>query len=320
MEKQKNEIRQIYIYNVIASILPVALAFFLLLFIMLHYSVLDYVTCYKVKSIEEMNFLKENQLFNIQLTMEEIKYTGYDYYEDGKLKGAYYYGFLDDSCVFFLIETDEPEETLSDYTVKGKMLANNPSLETVLNQFALDTGLSYDTMAEFSYPLLVSEIDYPLVFNVSIRVLVVIPFLAVLVYIGFWINRLLYPEKSGEAKKLLAYGDPVEVMNGLNEQIKSNLVFKTKGCYITEEYMISYNLWKIDVIRIQDIQFISKHIGNPVKGLPSDFIAYKITMSNKESMFYERKFFNQKTADEIMETIISLCPNLKDSQIDEWLS
>ena len=180
----------------------------------------------------------------------------------------------------------------------------------MLSKFAVDTNLDYDDMLDLAYPRLISEIDYPYVYNIIVYVVIVLPMVVAVFIFCSSILFVFSPGKHPNGKQLLAFGtDKEAIIHEINSQIRHQLVMKTKHTLITKEYMIVKSLFVTDIIKIDYIQYISKHVNrkNIFTGRKK---IYKLTMSNPEKMFYEHNFVNQLEVDKIVKELHILAQHL----------
>lgn len=319
IEETKKPFNLMIVINTLVLLIPLVIYVSIMIIVLNIYPIVEGITCYEVENLNDMDSLHEEGYSNIEFETNELVYTGYNYYLDGDLAGAYYYGFVDNRCLFVLVKTKNIETKLSRYVVKGKLMEENPSYEHMKTQFAKDLDMDYEALNDFTYAYFVSEIDYPYVHNLLIYLFVFAPMFFAFICIIACLIYIRHPYLHPVCNKLLAFGENKEdIVLELNSQIKFRKVFSNKRCIITDEYLIMYGLVSTNVIRIDYIEYISKHVDRFSPKLLKNHPKYRLTMSNPDKMYYEKVFYNSKDVDDIMEILIKLCPNLDDSFIDEW--
>lgn len=291
--------------NTIVMLIPAIIIFAVIFGITRRYPVIYQMTCHKVDTIEEMQEWYNQSCYNVQLEVEQLKYTGYDYYEDGKQTGAYYYTFMEGQCIFFLMETKSPEAVLENITVQGKLLRDSAGLDAMKNEFSKELGLNYDSFISFVYPLMLSEVDYPYLEIFLLWLLIIIPYIAATSIIVLSIIWTIQPYRHPSAKQLSDFGDRKLVYEEIRSQFKNRLLQHNYNYYMTEEYLIISNWIRTDFIRIDYIRYISRHVIMKMNGRKQ---VYRLTMSNPEKMFYENDFDSEACADEIMVALIQRNP------------
>lgn len=293
--------------NTIAIFIPAVIVFIVLLGITTRYPILTQMACHDAESIEEVQNWQEQECSNVRISIPQMKYTGYDYYEDGKQTGAYYYSFFEEQCVFFLIKTKEPEPVLENQVVKGKVLDDSASLDAMKHEFAKELGLEYEAFNAFVNPLLISEVDYPYLETALLLLAIIVPYIVTGLIILCSIFWILQPYRHPSVRQLSEFGDRRLVYEEICSQMKNRLVQHNFHYYVTEEYLVISNLYTTDFIRIDYIRYISRHIIQKKKKQ-----VYRLTMSNPEKMFYEKDFDSEICAEEIMAALIRLNPQIDD--------
>ena len=296
--------------NTVAMLIPAVIVFAIMACIILKYPILYHNTCHTVESLKDMKSWYEKRCYIVRYNDLELKYTGYDYYENDKRLGAYYYTFIDDECLFVLVKTRNPEPVLKNKSICGRMMSDSAHLGAMIEMFITDTGLDKEAFSTIAYPIMISEIDYPLRKMLLIWAFIIAPFVisfSLIVMAFIWIIR---PFTHPSTKKLAEIGDRFLVYQELNSQLQREDVVHNYHYYFTENYLILNNLFTTDFVRIDFIRYISKHI--IMRGKRQ---VYRITMSNPEKMFFEKDFRLERCADEIMEELIKRNPHIDDRTV-----
>lgn len=311
MRKLKR-VNYLFFLNTIAYFIPALLSLIIIFLITLNKPILSQNFCHDVNSIEEMQGSANYGRYNIRITTQQLVYTGYDYYENDRRVGAYYYTLLGDKNVFFLLKTKNPKPIVDHYSVKGKMISNSPTMEYMMNQYTDELGIEYKTLTDLTFPYVISEVDYPYFYNIAMVLLVIVPYgMAgwVILCCATWIMN---PSRHPNAKQLSAFGDKKYVLQELNAQCKNQMVYHSKNCDITKEYLIIFSIFRTDIIRMDYIQYLSKHAIAKKRLIPQHRTIYRITMSNPEKMFYDHDFYSEEELDEVIKIIMQLYPNIND--------
>lgn len=303
---KKERLNLLLLKNTIVMLIPSVIVFGIIFTVLRQYPVVYQMTCHRVDTIAEMYEWYQKDCYNVRFQIPQMKYTGYDYYEDGKRTGAYYYTFVENECMFFLMKTKEPEPVLEEVVVQGRLLTDSISLVAMKNEFAKELGLDYDSFEAFAYPLLLSEIDYPYLENFLIWLGLVLPFIVSIMVILLSVVWTIIPDQHPSIRKLSEFGDRKLVYQEVKSQCKNRLVQHNANYYVTDEYLIISNPATIDFVRIDYIRYISGHVVAKRNGRQF----YRLTMSNPEKMFYERDFRSEACADEIMSVLMRLNPQI----------
>lgn len=311
-EKRIPKLSWLLLKNTIALLIPAVIIFGVVLTVTIKYPFLYRNTCHTVDSLEEIQEWYERHCYNVQYTVSQLKYTGYDYYENEKQIGAYYYTFVDDQCLFVLIKTKNPEVVIETKNVRGKILHDSAHLEAMIDAFVTDTGLEKESFFSIVYPIMLSEVDYPFLETLLVWLLIIVPYIVSIVTIFLSIMWMVRPYMHPSTKVFSDFGDRQLVYQEINSQMKWENVIHRYHYYFTKEYLIISNWFSTDFVRIDFIRYISKHVVKTGNGKRQ---IYRLTMSNPEKMFYEKDFKVEACADEIMEELIQRNPHIDNRTI-----
>ncbi len=304
----RNKIFQnLLLKNTVAITIPAIVVFLILIFVFSRYPVMSQVKCHDLNKVENLTEklaeLEAADTTNIKYTAENLYYTGFNYYIDGKIEGAYYYMMNDNDMIFFLIKTKNPAMRIDSITVKGKIVKDYVSTEHILSRLAEGTGLDNKKIFEYSSGYLISEPDYPYALITMVYVFFYAPIVVCVLIFAYtilvWINPLMH----GQTRQLAAYGEPGSIIEELNLQLKKKLVYKKNNIYITEDYMVVSYLTKTDVIRLDYIKYLSKNLVEKEHSGRKKETVYRLTMSNPEKMFYEVDFTSEALIDDVVRYI-----------------
>lgn len=306
-EKRMPKLSVLLLKNTIAVLIPAVIIFGIVLAVTIKYPILYRNTCHTVSSLEEIKEQYGQHCYNVQYTVSELKYTGYDYYESERRIGAYYYTFIGDRCLFVLVKTKEPEPVIESRHIRGRILHDSAHLEAMIDEFVTDTGLEKEAFMSIVYPLMLSEVDYPLLETMLMWLLIIVPYIVSVVTIFLCIAWIARPYKHPSTRVFSDFGDRQLVYQEIKSQMKWENVIHKYNYYFTSEYLILSGWFKTDFVRIDFIRYISKHVISSANGKRQ---IYRLTMSNPEKMFFEKDFNLEACADEIMEELIKRNPNI----------
>lgn len=292
--------------NILAVAVPAIVVFVVLAFMFLRYPLFEQI---KKQSLgdavdinETMEMLYNNQTTNVSCKLDDVRYTGLDYYVDGKLKGAYYYKITDTSLVLILVKTDKPSPVVS-RTLKGRIIKDAISSNYIVNQISEQLEIPSDILKDYGCEYIISEPEYPHAFIAMVYIIFLTPIVICFFILGYTIFVWLNPENYSQCKQLANYGEPKAVIEELDNQLKNSLVYKSTNIYITSEYMVVSYFTRTDVIRLDMIKYLSKNIVE-IKGLGSSFReVFRLTMSKPDTFFYEVDFEDEELVDIVIKYI-----------------
>lgn len=313
MEEQSKKIPKLnwlLFRNTIAILIPAMIVFGIISAVFLNYPILQRNATHVVSSFDEMNDWFRKQCYIVRYSELELKYTGYDYYENDKRIGAYYYSFVGDECFFVLVKTKKPEAVLHNKSVCGRMMSESAHLSAMLDSFIVESGLDKEAFYSVMYPIMISEIDYPLKEIVLMWGLLIVPYVISVMIMVLSLIWMIRPFTHPSTKILGEIGNRRLVYEEVSSQLQREGIVHNYHYYFTDDYLILNNLFTTNFIRIDFIRYISKHI---IKNGRKQ--VYRVTMSNPEKMFFEKDFQLELCADEIMAELISRNPHIDDRTV-----
>ncbi|MDE6025273.1 MAG: hypothetical protein K2G45_07465 [Lachnospiraceae bacterium] len=292
--------------NTFAVAIPALAVFIVLVFMFLKYPILERISNQNIDNAvnlnETLSTLYKNHTSNVTYNVKELKYTGLDYYVDGKMKGAYYYYMTDSNLVFFLMRTDKPESSITK-KVKGTIVRDNVSTDYIVNQLSMEAGFSDELLKNYQCEYIISELDYPYLFIFMVYLLFLTPIIVCAIILGYtmcvWTNPSMHPQ----SRQLSIYGVPKAVIGELDNQLKNSLIYKSGNIYITREYMVVSYLTKTDVVRLDAIKYLSKDVVEKTNGIGRKREVFRLTMASPDKMYYEVDFANENIVNTVIKYI-----------------
>ncbi len=113
-------------------------------------------------SANELRGAYHNNNLYVNTSSDKLYYTGYSEKFLGHTYGYYYYGLLDDECVFYLIspsQSNNASATLEDVNITAKLLASNDRFFNITSALSKDLGWTQQDMQDNVFPYLVSQSD-----------------------------------------------------------------------------------------------------------------------------------------------------------------
>ncbi len=303
----KKKFEKLLLKNTLAIALPAVAVFLILIFMFMHYPLFEQIKCHDINDSKDkevrINQLYEESTTNISVKAENLYYTGFDYYVDNQIKGAYYYSMDESKMMLYLVKTEKPEAFIEKLQLKGKIIKDTVSREHIIYQLATENNLDVDMVEKYFGTYIISQPDYPYSLIGLVYIFFATPIIICVLIIAYallvWVNPVIH----SQSKQLSAYGEPMAIIDELNIQLKSHLVYCKKNIYITADYMIVNYLTRTDVIKLDYIKYLSKNLIRKNTLLEKNKEIYRLTMSNPEKMFYEVDFVNEEFIDDVVNYI-----------------
>ena len=294
--------QRLLIKNTLAIAIPAIAVFVILTFMFARYPLLDQIHCHSISTMTDaditLGLMYAEKTTNVEYEAKNLRYTGFDYYVDGRLTGAYYYTRVADKYLMLLVKTDAPPEKIDEKLIKGRIKRDSLMAEHIITGFALERGMDPKLVEGMAGEYLISEPEYPYAYVIMIYAFFALP---VVIAIGIFIYTLVvfvHPALNSQARQLREYGEPSEVIHELNSEMRHRLVFKKNNIYVTEEYLIVSYLSKTDVIKLDCVQYVSKNELEERKAFGRKI--FRLTLSTPGQLFYEVDFTNETLIDDVI--------------------
>lgn len=300
----RKKFEKIMMRNTLAMMLPIIVFLVVLIFVGVRYSFLHELRSYEIGNVENVEErieqLYEAGTTSIKYVAKDIYYTGFDYFVDGKVKGAYYYNIQEDHLLLYLIKTKNPKMYIEEKTLKGRIIKDTVVTEHIISEFAAGSELAPELFSNFVGTYIISEPDYPYVYAGIVYILAAALIAVCVLIIGYMNYLWQHPQRHPQARQLRAYGKRNQVIETLNRELATDLYYKYHGVYVTANYLIVSYWFHTDVIRLDDVRYLSKNRVETKHGRE----IFRLTLAEPETdLFYELDFKDEPLIDAVVEAI-----------------
>lgn len=305
----KKSFKLLILKNTLAIAIPAIAVFVVLICLLVKFPVFERINDVHISQTDLQETGLEDRLeelyledkTNIEIELNDLYYTGFNYKVDGRLKGAYYYSMSNGKLHMYLIATGEPENYIGQITIKGKLLKDSVASAHILTSLVQSEGIDSKIVEGYASEYIISEVDYPKAYIVLVYLFYAIPIIISIIILIFTGLVWFKPDIHSQSKQLASYGDIKDIIRQINEELNGENVYKKKNIYITQSYMLVNYLTKTDVIKLDLIKYLSKNEVTKSNMLGKKINVFRLTVSNPDTMFYEIDFGNEELCDEVME-------------------
>lgn len=299
--------QRLLLKNTFAVVGPAIAVFVVLSILLLRYPVFESLECQDITGVADYNgrlkYMYEEDTKLVTYDAKNLYYSGYDYYIDGKLKGAYYYSTENGYMSFFVIETTSPESFIEQYTVKGEIINDNISVNHIVGKLATSAGIKEELVENYYSYYVISELDYPAAYISLVYVLCLSPAIVCGLLILYTLMIIVNPAMHSQSEQLTNYGEVRQVIREINDELKRKLLYKRENVYVTHNYMVVSHILKTEVIKLDMVRYMSKNIAEKKLGFGKTTEVYRLTISNPGILFYEVDFEDEEFIDEVVKNI-----------------
>lgn len=198
----------------------------------------------------------------VELTADTLYYTGYDYVENGRVTGSYYYNLYDGTCIFFLLPISQcngQAEILYRTPVKARLQSGGKLLQEMISQLSADLSWTPQGLASVSSRVIINAVDYLLIQNLAFWSVSLIVFVISLLVFLNELSYLLFPMLHPACFRLRRYG-PVREQALRAEKELREIPVLTRGIFtITEHYLIASSSVQLYILPLDKIVWAYKH-------------------------------------------------------------
>lgn len=259
MKKQMitKTIRRIYI----AKLIPAFLFLIFIGYLLYQYPFKDILLPTRLHTVNALlDEDKSNQEF-IEITVPTLYYTGYDDVKNSKRVGSYYYTFIDDTCVFFLLSNKAGRPLgaeLSNITFKAKQMKDTVRVNELQEYLATDLLWTREELSKISSDYLISEPDAFYMQGYFLLAFIILSGSYSIVSIITSVFFIIAPFYSPYCK-FMAPDNKRMALQMADYEHSSNRLFHCDKTTITQNYLIELDTYKAEVIPLEQIIWIFKH-------------------------------------------------------------
>ncbi len=299
--------QRLLLKNTLAVVGPAIAVFVVLSILLLRYPVFSSLECEDITGVADYNgrleFMYEADTKLAIYHAKNLYYSGYDYYIDGELKGAYYYSTDNGYMSFFIIEMRKPQAFIVEYKVKGEIIKDDISVSHIVNKLVSTAGIKEELVENYYSYYVISELDYPRAYISLVYLLCMSPAIACGLLILYVILVIIFPAIHSQSKQLEIYGNVAKEIKEINYELKKNLFYKRENVYVTRNYLVVSYLLKTVVVKLDEVKYMSKNLVEKKVGKKDEETVYRLTISNPGLLFYEIDFTDEDFIDEVVENI-----------------
>ncbi len=286
--------------NSIMIIMPLAIVVFTISLVAFQLSELREYRSFEMHDASSADtFISAGEL-NVTFEASGLKKAGYDYLRDDKKAGEYYYLFEDNHVWLFALK-DIPGRDLTEgkHVLNVRLTVDEPVMNQIVQDYSTELKTDSRNFTGFVDPVIFNEFEYP---ELKIKIIKYVYYAGVVVAaltVLYLIAILSSPAASFQARFLTKYGSRRKIIKELDNELEEKLLYKGENTYITENYLVAAYVTHVDVVRLDDIRYLSKHV-EELKEVFRKKVIYKLTASNVEKLYYEQCFSSEEVLDKII--------------------
>ena len=206
--------------------------------------------------------LYQDGITYVELTADTLYYSGYDYVENGKVTGSYYYNIYDGTCIYFLLSNTQCSgrpETLSNVFIKARLQSGGKLLSELIQQMSADLGWTPQGLSSVSSRILINAVDYLLLKHIIFFAITLLVFAVYMIIFLNMLSYMIFPLLHPSCYHLRRYGSVREQITQAEQELHEIPMLKEGIFTVTEHYLFIFTSIKLHIIPLEEIIWAYKH-------------------------------------------------------------
>lgn len=211
----------------------------------------------------DLGYLYNHKQKYVQVTLQDLYFTGYRKEWLGRTDGYYYYTLRDNDCLIVLLDPDSCQQgisTIDEITITAEILQNAATEDRLLEQLAEDLSWSKTGITQNFSSYMLSEPDCNDLITNLLRwfIILSVVFCSAEIVICLLFNA--FPVLSPPVQRLRGYTRrPGKMLAEAEEELATLPQLATEDMFITEHYFIETSSYGVAIVPIQEIIWIYKY-------------------------------------------------------------
>lgn len=248
-------LRAAYIKKILLPILLAGIAIILVI----RSPIFNYLSPVLVNSETELDDYSGSEILYFSLTVNDLYYSGSDYFHNGKVQGNIYYTLKDGICRFYILPVTNQariEEFIASQQINGKFLYDRHLNQSLSEQMASGLEWTLQGMEETAAGYIVSTVRLvswnDILFYACLALVLIIAVIDFLRSLLFFLFPALSPslQPLGSGKKKLLH------LKEADRQLRKVTDKPLKGIYLTNDYLFYISFAQMKVIPTDSILWL----------------------------------------------------------------
>lgn len=253
-----NSIKSLYRHKLFSPIIYLIL----LTILWIYFPVASILYPYHATSDSSLKKLYQSNQRYIEITLTDLKFTGYTQEMMGSTHGYYYYTMQNGECLIVLLSPRTSEEGLPNIdkvTVRAKIKDSNRAYHELLKNLSEDLDWTSSGITGKTSAYYISEPGFRYGLSIFLLLLFAATGIYSIVTIVFYGIYIRFPWLSPPCQQLARFGNPKELLEQAEEELATLPQLATEDMFITEHFFIEISTDGIAFVPIQEIIWIYKH-------------------------------------------------------------
>lgn len=204
---------------------------------------------------------------NVTVTIETLKYTGYNIMKGEKVVSVYYYDLSSERCMFYKLDMtyDSVEaipKVLNNVTISARFRELDGLTKTMMESFVQSIDWTYDALLSIAFPVIMDEHEYnPNLYYILYGFIIICIFYNVYLA-GINLILVIAPYMHPAYFRIKPYYKDIsyfEMIDCINEEFENSILVMAGSMYITESYFINLGRHEVSVMPLAQVALAYEH-------------------------------------------------------------
>lgn len=263
--------------------------------------------------------LKESTRY-VEVTDITLYYTGYCNGSPEKPKGYFYYGFVNDKCLFFLLKNDtcqNGKESIPFSSIRGAVSRNSGIFDQMTAALSKDLAWEQTSLTAVSQPYLINERAYNYGYHIFLLVIFTMIFMAGVLKFALDLTFMAQPGLSLMPVCGFSPKRAVRFLALAEKELENHCLFTAGDFSITRRFLLDCSRGNPLIIPIRKIVWVYEH--TRMSGLPSRHgkITYALTFYDTRKRAVHSSHHTKEVTDTILSYLKDYYPDILNGYTEE---
>ncbi len=215
----------------------------------------------EISLVHQISYAYSNDVEYIEITLNDIHYTGYDSYRQGKLYASYYYSLYNNSCTLILVKNAGRKlpDTLNNYTIQARLIENDSHSSQVIEQMADDLNWTKEGLKSITSDITIDETAFK---SDTYTYLAITLGVIAIIILSYLISNIVYaviPAAHPSCIYFRRLSKDRKTIENVNNELNKHLIIRSGNTALTKNYIVCTTPFNIEIIPITRIVWAYEH-------------------------------------------------------------
>jgi len=204
---------------------------------------------------------------NVTVTIETLKYTGYNIMKGEKVVSVYYYDLSSERCMFYKLDMNydsikDIPKILNNVTISARLKELDGLTKTMMESFVQSIGWTYDALMSVTFPVIMDEQEYNPDFYYILYGFIIVCIFYSLYLTAANLILIIAPYLHPAYVKIKPYYKDIpyfQMIDLINDEFEENILVMSGPMYITESFFINLGRHEVSIMPLAQVALAYEH-------------------------------------------------------------